>query len=153
MRRVYLRDFPVRVMDRARQQSEELLREFALIVHGNPDEAHVPKRLLELAAESEKRYAGLNPHAEDIVDAAIAEGREFVDLELFVPESFGQETVDAVPILLEVEEYCRRGELLTLVADDELRQFWAWYLIEFIRQLEGQEPFSWLDAPDYWPDA
>jgi hypothetical protein len=141
---VILLGFPVDLMQRAREHAESLVREFALIVHGaSDDDTRVPARLLELAAESERRYAGLNPHAEDIVDAAIARGDAFVDLELFVPYSFKQETIDAVPVLLEVEEYCRSGQLLSLVAVDELRTFWEWYLLEFVRQIDGEPPISW----------
>jgi hypothetical protein len=146
MRRVVLLDFPLREMQRAREQSEALVREFAMIVHGaHDDDNRVPERLLELAADSERRYAGLNPHAEDIVEAALARGDEFVDLELSVPETFKQETIDAVPLLLEVEEYCRNGELLTLVTPADLRLFWEWYLVEFVRQIDGEEPISWRD--------
>jgi hypothetical protein len=146
MRRVVLLDFPIREMQRAREQSEALVREFALIVHGAIDEdARVPKRLLELAAESERRYSGLNPHAEDVVDAALARGDDYVDLELQVPETFKQETIDAVPLLLEVEEYCRTGQLLSLVTPDDLRIFWEWYLLEFVRQIEGQAPVPWRE--------
>jgi hypothetical protein len=145
MRRVELRDFPLKELQRARQHSEALVREFAMIVHGSQDDTRVPQRLLELAAESERRYSGMNPHAEDIVEAAIARGEDYVDLELWVPESFKQETIDAVPILLEVEEYCRSGQLLTLVTPDDLRLFWEWYLLEFVRQIDGEQPTSWRD--------
>jgi hypothetical protein len=144
MRSVVLLDFPLGEMQAARQHTEALVREFALIVHSTTaDDARVPQRLLELAADSERRYAGLNPHAEDIVDAAIARGDEYVDLELWVPETFKQETIDAIPTLLEVEEYCRNGQLLTLVTPEHLRTFWEWYLSEFVRQIDGEAPISW----------
>jgi hypothetical protein len=143
---VVLRDFPVRVMQAAREHSEALLREFAMIVHGAGDhDAHVPQRLLELARLSEQRYADLNPHAEAVVEEALARGEDLVDLHLEVPVTFRQETLDAAPILLEVEDYCRRGELLTLVPSDEIRTFWVWYLGEFVRQVEGQPPIAWRE--------
>jgi hypothetical protein len=146
MRRVVLVDFPVRHMQRAQEHGEALLREFALIVHGADDaEARIPASLLELAAESERRYSGLNPDAQLIVEAAIARGDEFVDLELEVPATFKDETIEAIPLLLEVEQYCVRGDLLTLVPPADVREFWAWYLGEFIRQVDGGEPISWRD--------
>jgi hypothetical protein len=146
MHRIVLRDFPLHEMQRAREHSEALVREFALIVHGVTDEdVRVPARLLELAELSEQRYAGLNPHAEEVVERAIAAGADYVDLELSVPESFKQSTLDAVPVLLEVEEYCRRGELLTLVPADDVRTFWVWYLAEFVRQIDGNAPISWRE--------
>jgi hypothetical protein len=146
MRTVVLRDFPVRVMQEAREHGEALLREFALLVHGAVDEdARVPQRLLELAALSDARYSGLNPHAEAIVDAAIERGEEYVDLDLEVPLTFRDETIEAVPVLLEVEEYCRSGQMLTLVPSAEVRTFWVWYLSEFVRQIEGEPPQSWRE--------
>lgn len=145
--RILLRDFPLRLMDQARQHAEALIREFQMLVHADPEQAHVPRRLLELAEESDKRYSGMNPQAEEIVDAALARGDQYVDLEVFVPVSFKGETLDAVPILLEVEEYCRSGQLLTLVPSDELRAFWAWYLGEFVRQIDGLEPIAWRERP------
>ncbi|MCU1426159.1 MAG: hypothetical protein JWL83_159 [Actinomycetia bacterium] len=144
MLRVELLDFPLETMRRAQQHSEEVLREFQLIAHSiESDDARVPKRLLELAAHSDERYAGLNPHAEDEVDAAIAEGREYVDLEVWVPPTFKDDTFEAVPVLLEVEEYCRSGQLLTLLPTDDVRAFWVWYLSEFVRQIDGEAPVSW----------
>jgi hypothetical protein len=50
-----------------------------------------------------------------------------------------------VPVLLEVDEFCRSGQMLTLVPPDDLREFWAWYLLEFVRQIEGQPPIAWRD--------
>jgi hypothetical protein len=147
MRRVVLREFPLRLMDEARQHGEALIREFQMLVHADPEQAHVPRRLLELAEESDKRYEGMNPDAEAIADAALARGDEYVDLEVFVPDSFKDETLDAVPLLLEVEEYCRSGQLLTLVPSDDLRAFWAWYLGEFVRQIDGLEPIAWQARP------
>jgi hypothetical protein len=144
MRRVLLLDFPIELMSQARQHSEALVREFQLIVHGAEDEdTGVPARLLELASESERRYEGMNPQAEEMVDAAIERGEAYIDLELFVPPSFKQDTLDAVPILLEVEEYCRRGDMLTLLPSPQLRGFWQWYLTEYVRQLDGEPPISW----------
>ncbi len=146
MCRVVLRDFPLRTMFRAQQHGEELLREFALIAHSSEADAElVPRRLLELAEASGKRYDGLNPHAEDVIDDALSRGERYVDLELFVPASFREETLDAVPVLLEVEEYCRNGQMLTLLPTAEVRTFWMWYLGEFVRQVAGQEPVSWRD--------
>jgi hypothetical protein len=144
MRSVTLLDFPIELVQRAREHGEALLREFAMIVHGAVDrDTNVPNRLLELAAESDKRYSGLNPHAEDALDAARERGDECVDLQLEVPATFRDETLDAVPVLLEVEQYCRNGDLLTLVPADDLRLFWQWYLGEFVRQIDGEAPISW----------
>ena len=43
-------------------------------------------------------------------------------------------------MLIEVDEYCRDGTLLTLATPDDLRAFWIWYLGEFVRQIDGEHP-------------
>lgn len=145
MRQVKLVDFPLRAGIRARQHRESLLREFAIIATGGGGEADIPKRLLEIATLHEERYAGLNPEADDAIDVAIASGAEFVDLLVSVPTRVKQDTLDLVPLLLEVNEYCNSGDLLTLAPDDEIRAYWFWFLAQFVRQLNGHAPESWRD--------
>jgi len=139
---VLLRNLPLRLLDRARQHSDALVREFAFVVHGG-DDSGVPARLLEIAADSDANYANLNPEAERLCDDALARGEEFLDVEVTVPSHFRDHILAAVPVLLEVEEFCRSGQMLTLVAPDDLRAFWVWYLGEFVRQIEGQPPQPW----------
>jgi hypothetical protein len=138
-------NFPLQIGVRARQHREALLREFAIIAIGGGEEADVPKRLLEIARMHDERYSGLNPEADALVDAAIARGEEYIDFDVDVPVRIKQDTVDLAPILLEVDEYCRNGDLLTLTPSDEVRAFWVWFLLEFVRQLSGEPPLSWRD--------
>ena len=35
--------------------------------------------------------------------------------------------------LIEMDEYCRDGTLLTLATPDDLQAYWTWYLGEFVR--------------------
>jgi hypothetical protein len=145
MRQVRIVQFPLQVGLRARQHSESLLREFAIIASRGGDEADVPKRLLEIARLHEERYAGLNPEADDAVDAAIHRGEEFMDFDVTVPELLKQDTLELRPVLAEVEAYCRNGDMLTLSPSTEIRTFWMWFLSEFVRQLSGEEPTAWRD--------
>jgi len=142
-RRVVLVDFPLRVAGRAYQHREALLREFAIIAIGGGEQADVPKRLVEIATILDDRYAGLNPEAEDVLDAAAQRKAEYIDLELTVPPRVKGDTLDLAPLLLEADEYCRTGGLLTLAPTDEMRTFWTWFLSEFVRQADGNAPRSW----------
>lgn len=144
-RRVVLVDFPLRVAGRAYQHRAALLREFAIISFGGGEQADVPKRLVEIATILDDRYAGLNPEAADVLDAAAQRKAEFIDLELSVPTRVKGDTLELGPLLLEADEYCRTGGLLTLAPTDEMRTFWTWFLVEFVRQADGGEPISWRD--------
>jgi hypothetical protein len=153
MREVRIVDFPLPVALRVRQHAESLSREFAIIALGGGDEADVPKRLLEIAQLQHERYAGLNPEADEAVDAALDRNQEFIDFTLYVPERLKGETVDMAPLLLEVDEYCRSGDLLTPPPTDEMRAFWLWFLAEIVRQLAGEQPVAWRDfVPDVLDD-
>jgi len=145
MRQVTILDFPLKVGVRARQHRESLLREFAIIALGGGDKADVPKRLLEIANLHDERYSGLNPEADDAVDGAIRRGEEFIDFVVNVPQQIKQDTVDLAPVLIEVDAYCRSGDLLTLSPPDDIRAFWIWFLSEFVRQLSDESPRSWRD--------
>jgi hypothetical protein len=144
-RRVVLVDFPLRVAGRAYRHREALLREFAIIAIGGGEHADIPKRLVEIATILDERYAGLNPEAEDALDAAAQRNVEYIDLELTVPPRIKGDTLDLAPLLQEADDYCRTGGLLTLAPSDETRTFWTWFLSEFVRQADGQAPRSWHD--------
>ena len=94
-RRILLLDFPLALMDRARQHRDALLREFAFIVN-TENESSVPARLLEIARHSDEHYADLNPESELLCDEAIARGETSLDLELVVPPEDLQEDWDAL---------------------------------------------------------
>jgi hypothetical protein len=145
VRRVVLVDFPLFVSGRADRHREALLREFAIIAFGGGEQADVPKRLVEIATILDDRYSGLNPEAEDAIEAAVARRAEFIDLELTVLPRVKDDTLDLAPLLLEADEYCRTGGLLTLAPTAEMRMYWTWFLGEFVFQADGQPPRSWLD--------
>jgi hypothetical protein len=137
---VLLVDLPVRLWDHARRHGAALVREFAFIEAGRRDDTQLARRLLEIAATSDAHYADLNPEAEAEVEAALVRGDDTITVQVRVPVRFKQHILEAVPVLIEVDEYCRNGTLLTLATPDNLRAFWSWYLGEFIRQIDGEDP-------------
>jgi len=147
LRRVVLVNFPLRVARRAYQHRESLLREFAIIAFGGGEQADIPKRLVEIAKILDERYSGLNPAADAVIDAAARRNEEHIDLELMVPPRIKGDTLDLTHLLLEADEYCRSGGLLTLSPTEEMRAFWTWFLREFVRQTDGEEPRPWRDLP------
>src|SRR4051812_30328419 len=143
--RAVLIDFPVRVAGRAYRHREALLREFAIISFGGGEQADVPKRLVEIAKILDEQYSGKNPAADDAIYEAATRKIEFIDLELSVQARVKDDMLDLAPLLHEADEYCRNGGLLTMAPSDETRLFWQWFLGEFVRQADGDEPRSWLD--------
>ena len=143
--RVVLVDFPLRVAGRAYRHREALLREFAIIAFGGGEQADVPKRLVEIATILDEQYAGLNQEADEALDAAASLDVEYLDIELAVPPRVKSDTLDLAPLLLEADEYCRTGGLLTLAPTDEMRTFWLWFLSEFVRQADGKASRSWRE--------
>ena len=147
LRRVVLVNFPLRVARRAYQHRESLLREFAIISFGGGEQADIPKRLVEIAKMLDERYSGLNPAADAVIDAAARRNEDHIDLELMVPPRIKGDTLDLTHLLLEADEYCRSGGLLTLSPTEEMRSFWTWFLREFVRQTDGEAPRPWRDLP------
>ena len=143
LRTIVISDFPLQVFDRARQHSEALLREFAFIAESGRDEVHVPRRLLELVAALNQRYATMNTVADEQIEAALDRGDESIDFELRVPDEARQAALELGAMLDEADEYCRRGDLLTLATPADLRGFRVWYLQQVIDQVEGLPPTSW----------
>src|SRR5438270_11387646 len=108
--------------------------------HRRRHDTTLARRLLEIAATSDAEYANLNRSAEAEVEAALARGDETITVSVWVPAEFKQHIIESVPVLVEVDEYCRNGMLLTLATPDNLREFWSWYLGEFVRQIDGGNP-------------
>ena len=138
-------NFPLREGMLARQHVEAMFREFAIIAAGGGDHADVPKRLLEIAELHRERYAGLNPEADAAVDEAMERGDGYIDFDVNVPDQIRDDTMSLAPVLLEVDAYCRNGDMLTLSPSNDIRSFWVWFLLEIVRQVNGETPMSWQD--------
>jgi hypothetical protein len=145
MRRVVLVNFPLRVAVRAYEYKEALLREFAIVALAGGEDAEIPKRLVDITSMWEDQYSGLNPDTDKQIERAVAQGQTHLDLELMIPEAVRHDTLDLAALLSEADAYCRSGELLTLAPTDEVRAFWIWFLLEFVRQVSGLPPHPWRD--------
>lgn len=141
---------PVPVWLRAQEQSDALLREFALIATDTrdaPEAHHVPRRLMQLVQELDSTYAGFTgPQEAQLADAA-AQGLPELDLHYNVPREVAPAARRLGELLDEADRYCQEGQhLLTLAASEELVRFRWWFLDQFTEQVEGRPPVPW---PDY----
>lgn len=133
---------PLTVYFAAQEHNEALMREFRLLsAHHGADS--VPSRLVALAAEARQEFAAEGTQLRAQVESAVARGSATVDLELNVPRVGWELLGRLVRLLDEADEFCERGELLTLASPPIVRRFRAWYLGEIWAQLEGGLPGSW----------
>lgn len=150
---VRLREIPVPLWTRAKQQSDELLREFALASIGEAEGEHLPTRLTALMAALTETYGDRASAQEDLLFEAAATGRPVVDELIFeVPAAVAGACVALGDLLDEADDYCRAGEhLLTLAASPDTVAFRRWYLAEFVRQVDGEPAVAWPAYDGWWP--
>jgi hypothetical protein len=145
---VRLLRFPLPLWQQSQEHLDELLREFALIAHGDDEHSSVPRRLLNLVAELSKTYAGLSTGTEQERDDAIARGETEVDLLYRTPVEAAGAIRHLGDMLDEADAYCRQGShLLTLQTPADQLAFRRWFLSEFTNQFGGAPPLPWPEYP------
>lgn len=141
---VRLLQFPLGLWRASQEHVDELLREFALIAHGEEDHPSVPRRLLDLVAELSVTYAGLSTDTERERDEAIGRGEAEVDLTYRIPVAAVGAVRHLGEMLDEADAYCRQGDhLLTLQTPPDQVRFRRWFLAEFAGQLAGGPATPW----------
>ncbi len=138
---VRLLGMPVAAFARFRGWYAEVRRELRLLALAHPDAYPVAAELaaLTLQVEAERAQA----RGVEQLDAAIAEGREQVDLDYLVPQTAPVTMRRLSDALDRVDLFCREHLLLTLPEDPETIAVRRWYFGEFSRQAEGHAPTPW----------
>ena len=135
--------FPLRVYARATEHYQELFREFALLAASTPEDSdEVPARLMRLIDALGRRYPPQTEHEAERA-AALERGELSGDFAIKVPPSAAEASQALEDLLDEADDFCRRGDLLTLAAPAEAADFRRWYLREVIRQIAGDPPTPW----------
>ena len=93
-----------------------------------------------------RRYGSANEPRNAVVDEAIARGEDTVELTYEVPDHAVEAADKLAALMAEADEYCKREQMLTLQRSEVIRDFSAWYLDEFRRQINGEPPKPW-DGP------
>jgi hypothetical protein len=145
--RVRLVNAPVRLMLDANRHQQELVRELTLI-HLSEDSTkqELPARLLEMVERHRAEFSTLAFRRRTEIAEEIQRGATHVDLEIDVPSGAGPAAAELQAILAEADEFCRRGELLTLAPPPDFVEFRDWFLGEIVRQLGGCNPAPWQDG-------
>jgi hypothetical protein len=139
---VRLMGVPVTTFLESAQHADDVVRELWLISlnHRGGRQDHY-RRLSHAADRSLSTGAELRHATLAQVTRARAEGRQTVDLQLVVPPSMAQATLDWDALLDELDALCRAEVLLNLPCNDEVQAFRRWYVGETVRQLQhGQRP-------------
>lgn len=134
---------PLLLWEASAAHTAELMRELALVKIGADTGAdrRLPERLLGLIADLRARYAGVSARQSAQFERALADGLSHADFSYDVPASVAPA---CRTLLEEADEYCADGDtLITLVSPPEQRAFRAWYLQEFVRQVQGGLPQAW----------
>lgn len=143
---VHLLELPLDVYARAMQRQEDVLRELALIAISEASDGGTtaPSRLAALIDQLSARFSTFAEVTRPRITSALVDGHpDRIDVTLTAAISKGEDAQRLRDLLDEVDEYCRRGDLLTLARTPGLTTFVHWYLDEFIGQLRGAEPVPW----------
>jgi hypothetical protein len=147
---VHLLQLPVRLWAQAQEQTDALLREFALITTGGGVQGHeVPGRLLALIDSLDVRFAGVRSSQELALRDAAETGKLVLeDLAYQVPADVVEASVELGALLDEADRYCAEGQhLLTVAATSEVTRFRRWFLQQFVDQVGGEPATAWPDWP------
>jgi hypothetical protein len=147
---VRLLGVPLALRARYVEHDQDLVRELSLVRLGAEQEhehdrpAHVPDRLLALAAELETTYLAFTAGQTQRMDEALEAGAETFDAVYRVPPQAGPFAHRLGEALEEAEEWCRSGHyLLTVSATPDLVAYRRWVIGEFERQIAGETPRPW----------
>jgi anti-sigma B factor antagonist len=142
---VELLRLPLAVLTRAADHNLTLQRELAL-VHTADESGVAPARLLWLSQHLDQQYAAFNTAPRETLQKAIEGDETHVDVRYEVPAHAALAAAELGAALDEVDDYCRNGDLLTLVTPTEALSFRRWLLGEFIAQIQkAASPTPWSD--------
>lgn len=144
--RVELLGIPIGLHDRTRVHHDALQRELDVMRAGEPADS-VPARLVTMMGELADRYRNLNPHVLSELRRAADRGDEQLDLRVEVPDQAAAAVERLGQLLAEADEFCRSGDLVTLVTPPDVLAYREWFLGEFSRQHAGRAPTRWTGPP------
>jgi anti-anti-sigma factor len=145
--RVQLLQLPPEVHRQSGEHQEALRREMAFIEHAHDADA-APARLHALTQELAGRYGTLIESQGRQLREARAAGVATLDIDLDLPPEIVDPTIRLGRLLDELDDFCREGELLTLVTPPLLVAYRRWVLGEVVEQIrDGRPPQPWR-APD-----
>ena len=122
----------------------ELRREVRLLALAHESAYPLAKDLSDL-------FGSLERHLRDVIgtralEVAASEGRDVVDLDVEMSRAATQSLSRFIELLDLADEFCREERLLSLARTPEQRRFQRWFLGEFVRQGNGEDPIPWTEV-------
>jgi hypothetical protein len=149
---VRLIGLPLRVYAAARQHHDDLVQELSVLAVSLEEAGtEAPPRLSELVEVLGRRYGRPSSRPDAVVDEALARGDSTIDVTHQVPAHVIQAAARLEGLMAEADQLSRSGQLLTMPRSDSLVRFSHWYLDEFRRQINGQQPQPWTGPADLSP--
>jgi anti-sigma regulatory factor (Ser/Thr protein kinase) len=142
--RVHILGVPLRLYTEFQQHFRELRREVRLLALAHENDYPLAKSLSDL-------FTTLDRHLREgigieQIEAAIAANRSTTDLVVHMPRATARTLSRFVELLDLADDFCRQQRLLSLARTAEQRRFQNWFLCEFVRQAEGEEPVMWPET-------
>ncbi len=124
----------------------ELRREVRLLALAHESDYPLAKTLSDLFGSLDRDLReGIRN--EDI-ESAQASGKAATDLRVNMPRTTAESIGRFLELLDLADAFCREERLLSLARTPEQRRFQQWFLGEFVRQVRGEAPLAWPDAPE-----
>lgn len=141
-----LRDYPLRLWAQQEEYTQELLREFSLLLIGEQsgrlrDEA--PGQLVVLANLFQSRFGALLQSISAERQAAYDQGLDRIDSEIPLVQGTPDLLEQVRQVLAAADEFCKQGDLLLLPRPPHLVALSDWVHTELIAQYGGARPTPW----------
>jgi hypothetical protein len=135
---------PVDLFLAARQQHDELMREFAVLALAHKDESSTdPPELRRLVHELGANSAAAESRPGAEVEAAAEASQASVDVVYQMPFSGLAAAERFQGLMRSADEFCRQGRMLTMPRSPDILRFAGWWFDELRRQVGGGAPTPW----------
>lgn len=141
--RVEILGVPLALFTGFQQHFRELRREVRLLALAHERDYPLAKSLSDLFATLDRHLReGIGVEQ---IEAAFAAKRTHTDLVVHMPRTTARTLSRFIELLDLADDFCRQQRLLSLARTPEQRRFQGWFLCEFVRQAQGEEPVAWTE--------
>lgn len=149
--RVRILGVPLHLYIGFQQHFRELRREVRLLALAHERDYPLAKSLSDLFTTLDRHLReGIGVEQ---IEAAIAAKQTHTDLVVHMPRATARTLSRFVELLDLADDFCRQQRLLALARSAEQRRFQSWFLLEFVRQAQGDTPVSWTATERSQPSA